>query len=339
MGQTSAQAAYAPPGPAKPTLGYSQFAYQPAPAPAPAAAAAAVAYAPDDALESFMEASPVKKKAADPWQPPVVAQGGGAHGVSIEVPLGSSDDALDGFIGAADMNSSPSKAFGGGGNAAADWQSSDTAAAMRMQGEFGAVGPQDLPPRGGSDPRASISMPELAREPAPGSFGGRGVGGDARVGGGFAGGHGGGGRLVHGNAQQNSPAAANDGASGLWGFGRNERKELPSISGLDVDKAVTLIRDKIRGRLEGGPSELRRAFQFFDADGSGSIDHDELRKGLRLYVSTSFPSYFSECYCPFCHTVLRVNGAAWMLADGQIWNFLTSWFPRSWLDSTGALGK
>ena len=88
--------------------------------------------------------------------------------------------------------------------------------------------------------------------------------------------------MGYGSAQQLSPAAANGGGSNLWGFGRQERKELPTISGLDVNKAVTLIRDKIRGRLEGGPSELRRAFQFFDADGSGSIDHEELRKGLRL---------------------------------------------------------
>ena len=81
-------------------------------------------------------------------------------------------------------------------------------------------------------------------------------------------GHGGGGRL------------ASDGASNLWGFGRDERKELPAISALDVDKAVTLIRDKIRARLEGGPSELSRAFKFFDADGSGTISLEEFRKAM-----------------------------------------------------------
>lgn len=277
IGRTAAQDAYAPPGPAKPTLGYSQFAYQRGPAPT------STTYAPpdrvigggsaDDALESFMEASPVKttRKAAEPWQPAAATEG--PLGVSIEVPLASSDDALDGFIGAADMSSPAPKATHGG------WRSSNTAAAVKLQGEFGAAGPQDLPPRDGNDPRASISMPELAREPAVASSG---RGGDPRVGGGFGGGHGGGGRLGFGNAQQSSPGAGNEGASSLWGFGREERRELPTISGLDVDKAVTLIRDKIRGRLEGGPSELRRAFQFFDADGSGSIDHDELRKGLRL---------------------------------------------------------
>jgi Ca2+-binding EF-hand superfamily protein len=66
---------------------------------------------------------------------------------------------------------------------------------------------------------------------------------------------------------------------------------------------VTLIRDKIRGRLEGGPSELRRAFQFFDVDGSGSIDHDELRKGLRLYVCTRMFSFHSASSSVLSHFV------------------------------------
>ena len=111
----------------------------------------------------------------------------------------------------------------------------------------------------------------------------------------------------------------------VWGFGQSERSQLPTISGLDVEKALTLIRDKIRGRLEGGPSEvrvnlllaacsllpaalfkwvslacrlanpqqlaapqLRRAFQFFDADGSGSIDHEEMRQGLRIRTNLEF---------------------------------------------------
>ena len=92
---------------------------------------------------------PLEPSAAAPWAPP---SNGGPHGVRIDtdVPLGSSDDALDGFIGAADLDS-PAKDFGapersesamdGGG-----W-SAQKAAALRLQGQFGAAGPQDLPPR------------------------------------------------------------------------------------------------------------------------------------------------------------------------------------------------
>ena len=31
---------------------------------------------------------------------------------------------------------------------------------------------------------------------------------------------------------------------------------------------MKIIRDKITQRMEGGPAGLRRAFQFFDSDGS-----------------------------------------------------------------------
>ena len=315
MGVTSAQSAYGPPQPAKPTMGFSQFAYQPqAEQPhqphygqgrnvGPPAETGGVTFgspaqiAPgdnsgmDDELASFMAASPVKMKppheaspaqphygqagrrvgppgesVADPWAPP---SNGGPHGVSIDVPLGSSDDALDGFIGSSDLGS-PAKDFGappnrsesamGGGG----WSDSRTAAAVRLQGEFGAAGPQDLPPRG-------LSMPELAQEPpavANPYMAARANGGDARTDGGFGGGRPGaqGGLGAFGAA---AAAAAPEEKESLWGFGRTERKELPTISGLDVDKALTLIRDKIQARLEGGPSELRRAFQFFDADGGG----------------------------------------------------------------------
>jgi hypothetical protein len=379
MGQTSAQAAYAPPAAAKPTMGYSQFAYQPAPAPAPAPYASPERVAgggADDALVSFMEASPVKMKAAeqpsaaDPWEQPAAI--GGPHGVTIDVPLASSDDALDGFIGAADMGSPTPKPSGGGGGG---WSSGNTAAAVRLQGEFGAAGPQDLPPRAGNDPRASISMPELAREPAMGGFGGGGgggggggPGGDPRVGGGFGGGHGGGGGLGFGDAAQSPTSNAGGGdGSNLWGFGRTERKELPTISGLDVEKALTLIRDKIRGRLEGGPSELRRAFQFFDADGSGSIDHEEMRKGLRMYASQPPPQicqqhpssqqldlhvfHLSSIACPACRLppatrplvavavavavavvcVALIHRCVWrcLRTDGQILSSPIRWCQRS----------
>ena len=43
-----------------------------------------------------------------------------------------------------------------------------------------------------------------------------------------------------------------------------------------------MIQDKIQGRLTGGPAGLRRAFQFFDSDGSGAISHDEFKEAIRL---------------------------------------------------------
>ena len=48
--------------------------------------------------------------------------------------------------------------------------------------------------------------------------------------------------------------------------------DIPRIRHISVEKATRLIREKIEGRLEGGPAGLRRAFQYFDADGSGSLD-------------------------------------------------------------------
>lgn len=45
----------------------------------------------------------------------------------------------------------------------------------------------------------------------------------------------------------------------------------------DVNQCIAMIQSKIQERLEGGPAGLRRAFQYFDADGSGDIDMDEVR--------------------------------------------------------------
>eukprot|EP01052_Picozoa_sp_SAG31_P005385 SAG31_NODE_236_length_19594_cov_7.018620_11_plen_209_part_00 len=50
---------------------------------------------------------------------------------------------------------------------------------------------------------------------------------------------------------------------------------------MSVDKAIQMIRDKIQQRLEGGPAGLRRAFQYFDTNGSGTISHDEFRAALK----------------------------------------------------------
>ena len=265
MGMSTSQAQFRPPAeaPPSPSRAYSQFAAAPAPVPAPSwapaeAAAAAAAAAPDDALVSFMDASPLK--AAAPAAAPADA-GGGPHGVSISV--GATDDALDGYMmqqqamrsGGASAAAPPAQGPGARSASALGFAADEdraTRAAIRLQGEFGAG--QSHPRSQSTDPRISVS---LAQESAFGA-----------------------------------PAPAASPVSDVWGFGRTDAQELPvldkALSDLDVDKALTLIRDKIRGRLEGGPAELRRAFQFFDRDGSGAIDHEEMRSALKLRTNLEF---------------------------------------------------
>jgi Ca2+-binding EF-hand superfamily protein len=75
----------------------------------------------------------------------------------------------------------------------------------------------------------------------------------------------------------------------LYGKGSNYDKQVIStIKNVTVEQALTMIRDKIRGRLSTGPSELRRTFQFFDRDGSGAIDLQEFTESLRLRCGLQF---------------------------------------------------
>lgn len=74
----------------------------------------------------------------------------------------------------------------------------------------------------------------------------------------------------------------------LFGKGSEADKRVSGlIKGVSAERALTLIRDKVRGRLASGPSEMRRAFQFFDRDGSGSVDVGELEVTLRHYGAFS----------------------------------------------------
>jgi len=67
-----------------------------------------------------------------------------------------------------------------------------------------------------------------------------------------------------------------------------KNSSVSQVSGVSVDGAIDMIRAKISERLEGGPSGLRRAFQFFDADGSGTIDVDELAHALKMKTMLIF---------------------------------------------------
>jgi Ca2+-binding EF-hand superfamily protein len=61
-----------------------------------------------------------------------------------------------------------------------------------------------------------------------------------------------------------------------------------------LQNAKQQIRDKIEGRIASGPSGLRRAFQFFDRDGGGTIDLDEFKVGLEKYCGLKFTDTFVE---------------------------------------------
>merc|ERR1711871_1318228 len=57
---------------------------------------------------------------------------------------------------------------------------------------------------------------------------------------------------------------------------------LTKITGITVDQAVEIIREKINSRLDSRPGALNRAFPQMDADGSGAIDFDEFKQALLL---------------------------------------------------------
>jgi hypothetical protein len=45
-----------------------------------------------------------------------------------------------------------------------------------------------------------------------------------------------------------------------------------------------MVKEMIECKLASGPGGLRRCFQYFDIDGSGSIDYDEFKQTLHHKV-------------------------------------------------------
>ena len=75
----------------------------------------------------------------------------------------------------------------------------------------------------------------------------------------------------------------------LWTAGSEYDKGIVStMVGLSKAELKEIVREKIQQRLPGGPAGLRRAFQFIDGDGSGSIDEGELRRTLHETLGVSF---------------------------------------------------
>ena len=66
------------------------------------------------------------------------------------------------------------------------------------------------------------------------------------------------------------------------------RNQLRIVSGLTVDAAVELVREKIQGVLEGGPDGLRRAFHSFDTDRSGGISLEEFKFAMNRKLNLRF---------------------------------------------------
>lgn len=60
------------------------------------------------------------------------------------------------------------------------------------------------------------------------------------------------------------------------------------VRGVSATRAITMIREKVMEKLEGGPDSLRRAFRYFDTDGDGSISLDEFKDHLRKRMNLAF---------------------------------------------------
>eukprot|EP01050_Picozoa_sp_SAG11_P010729 SAG11_NODE_1093_length_5906_cov_10.683313_1_plen_584_part_00 len=63
---------------------------------------------------------------------------------------------------------------------------------------------------------------------------------------------------------------------------------LTKVDGITTEAAIEMVRTKIGEKMDGREGALRRAFQFFDADGSGAIDKDELKRAMMLKCGLVF---------------------------------------------------
>lgn len=70
----------------------------------------------------------------------------------------------------------------------------------------------------------------------------------------------------------------------------NTAQMLPKIKDISVEDACKMIKEKILSQLAAGraATNLRRAFQAVDLDGSGTIEIEELREVLRVKMSLDF---------------------------------------------------
>ena len=68
----------------------------------------------------------------------------------------------------------------------------------------------------------------------------------------------------------------------------DEQMGLKQVGGISVDAALEMVRTKIGEKMDGREGAMRRAFQFFDADGSGAIDKSEFKKAMMVKTGLVF---------------------------------------------------
>ena len=86
-----------------------------------------------------------------------------------------------------------------------------------------------------------------------------------------------------------------------FGKGQEADKNLiAQVRGVSVGKAKQLLQDKLQGRLEGGPAALRRAFQFFDRDGGGTISAEEFEEAMAHQCSLQFEPQIQKQLFALC---------------------------------------
>jgi hypothetical protein len=67
-----------------------------------------------------------------------------------------------------------------------------------------------------------------------------------------------------------------------------------------VETAVGMVREKLRGRLQGGAGGLQRAFKFFDRDGSGCVSRAEFTKTMQVNLGLNFePRLMQQVFAAF----------------------------------------
>jgi len=63
---------------------------------------------------------------------------------------------------------------------------------------------------------------------------------------------------------------------------------LKPIGGITVKKAMQMVKENLEAKMPSGPAPLRRCWTKFDTDGSGEIDHDEMKHAFLMQANLVF---------------------------------------------------
>ncbi len=77
---------------------------------------------------------------------------------------------------------------------------------------------------------------------------------------------------------------------GLFAKGsrHDDTHAIKPMKNISFQEARIIVREMIENKLPIGPAPLRRSFQFFDDDGSGSIDIHEFKHALHMKANIAF---------------------------------------------------